>query len=104
MRAIVINSTTRLVIEVNILGDRQSIANAVGGKPKLVWKLANGDVVFVSEEANKNHGKHYFILQDVGSPYEGNGVVVGTDEHGDLVDAATPLPRAKATTTFVTNL
>lgn len=86
MKAILIDSATRNVSEVNFDGDWKSIAPLIGCQTFAVVYLNNGDVVYVDDEGLLGTPNNFFELGDIGQPIAGNGLIVGSTDDGDNTD------------------
>jgi len=96
MRTIRIDAVSRRVQEVEEPNHGLSTIQAyVGGYIAVGARLANGDVIYVDDEALLKRPEHFFTIK--GYPLNqlclaGNGYVVGTvPETGDDAHACTPL-------------
>lgn len=52
-------------------------------------RFQNGDVLFVDDMGLLKRPKHFFRLAGVDYDFAGNGLIVGTDDFGETIDAKT---------------
>ena len=62
--------------------------------------LTGGDVLYVDEEGLYNDHPGGFLIMGYSQPMVGSGVIVGTNEDGDSVDAKTAVDAVRAAVRF----
>lgn len=103
MKAIYIDSVNQTVEPVEVDGSLQNYYRLIRGDiieavyPRV---LAAGDVLYVDEEGLFNAHPGAFKIGDYQQALHGSGVIVGTGEEGDSVDAKTPLDSVRASVQF----
>lgn len=98
MKAILINSETCQVTEVEYTGNWESISTWIGNKCDTftcVQLYENGDTAYVDDEGLFNGTITAFKHENYPDPLVGNALILGTDETGESVDVSTPLSQVQ---------
>lgn len=90
MRAIHINAEDRTINEVQLdpVYPLESMQRCVGGPIEHVHTFANGDELYVNEEALMGD---FFEVKYAHQPFTGNGVIVNGNEYGETLPAKSPV-------------
>lgn len=91
MRAIIIDAKQRQIREIEVNGTLACLQAAVGGLIEEAFMTGLPDVLFVNEEGLINGTKYGFILEGAMQPLIGDGIIIGHDGRGGLVDAKVSL-------------
>lgn len=94
IKAIRIDSANRRFHEVELdQSDTDAICGFVGCSMFDVVRVENRDVIFVDDEGllTANEDTHFFTVGKYDGILVGNGLVVGTDDEGESVDAETTI-------------
>lgn len=81
MKAILIDSTARVVCEVEIDRELKSLQELVGGYIELV-RISDKDDCYVNEEGLLHGEQNFFEYEGFLRPLAGNGVIVGVGRNG----------------------
>ena len=94
MKAIRIDSNSGKIEEVETTGKLPDLYRLIGCKyieatrPRI---LLGADILYVNEEGLLHGENLFFKIAGFAQPIAGNGLIVGTDEHGDSKDCDTPI-------------
>ena len=103
MRAILINSYTQKVTEIELGEDTLvELQRHVSGYIEVATDLPNGDTIFVDEEGLMKGPTNFFTYRGAHQPFAGNGVVVGIDKGGNTAAAKTSLKTVLENVNFLT--
>lgn len=84
MKAILIDSFTQEVKQVEYNGDFNQINQLIGSECFCIGSyFENGDVVFVDDEGLLKDPTHFFVTSTYPNPLAGRGLVVGTGKQGE---------------------
>jgi hypothetical protein len=98
IKAILIDSTAQEVREIEIENKLEAYYAAIGCNTiDAVYpgELEGRDVVYVDDNGLLDGPQHFFHLAGFPTPLAGNGLVIGTDDEGESVDAATPVDQVR---------
>lgn len=105
LRAIFIDSEIRIVSEIvmeNFTYGDIAKKLRIGLRPyTIACVLHNEDSLFVDDEGLLHNPKHFFVFKDFPQPIPGNGLILGTNECGEAVDALSGLDEVKCSTSFL---
>lgn len=96
MRAIKIDAKARTVTEIDLPKGIDAMQAAIGCDCfcfAVSWR--NGDTLYVDDEGLLNPCDEFFVIETGHQPFAGNGLILGSDEEGESVDAKTPLTDVK---------
>lgn len=104
MKAILINSHTRSVSEVDYDGTLEDAYRLIGCQYVEAVGLDNGDAIYVDEEGLLRNPVTFFSYEGVNNEYQpyfaGNGLIVGTIQNGDEAPVMTDLTQAQHAVRF----
>lgn len=100
MKAIKIDADTQKIYETEISG-LEDMQKAVGGLIEQATVFKNRDVVYVDEEGMLKPMFMFFTIEGGHQPFAGSGLIVGTDNMGESVDANTPIEKVKKMVKFL---
>jgi Domain of unknown function (DUF3846) len=102
MRAIVINSHDRTVLETDVDASLTTLQQIAGGLIEPVYQgLDDGHHCYVNEEALLDNPRHFFMFRDGHQPLAGNGVILASTEDGGEAPCRLPLEWVKERVTFM---
>lgn len=101
MKAIYIDSVNQTVEPVEVDGSLANYYRLIRTPTNIMEAvyprgLAEGDVLYVDEEGLFNGHKTGFRIGDYPQMLMGSGVIVGTGDEGDSIDAKSSLDRVRA--------
>lgn len=105
MKAIFIDAKNRKVELVDRDFENYKLINEQIGCDIFTYATSfnNGDVLYVDDEGLFDRGcNSFFTYEGAHQPFAGNGLILGTDEEGDSVDAATTLIEVASKVQFMT--
>lgn len=85
MKAILINSKDRTIVEVEHNGDYKQIYTLIGADTFDVVGIDDVNSIYVDDEGLLNNPRYFFEWQGYGQPLAGNGLILGVDDEGDTV-------------------
>jgi hypothetical protein len=102
MRAIVIKSWNRTVVEIDLVPTLDRLQQIVGGLIEPVEQgLDDEHHCYVNEEGLLDNPQHFFMLTDGHQPLAGNGIILASTEDGDEAPCRLPLEWVKERVTFM---
>ena len=102
MRAIVIKSRNRTVVEIDLVPTLDRLQQIVGGLIEPVEQgLDDEHHCYVNEEGLLDNPQHFFMLTDGHQPLASNGIILASTEDGDEVPCRVPLEWVKERVTFM---
>jgi hypothetical protein len=85
MRAIVINSHNRTIVETDVDVSLDSLQQIVGGLTEPVEQGLDGEHhCYVNEEGLLDNPQHFFLFTGGHQPLAGNGIILASTEDGGL--------------------
>lgn len=104
MRAYLIDTPNKQIVEVDWDGDYKSIKQLIKVDiytPVYITEHPNPDCVFVDDEGLINGNPHgWFTFDTYNQPLRGYGLVLGTDHEGASVEPQSTLAQLQARVTF----
>lgn len=86
MKAILIDSTTATISEVEHDGSLDSLYKLIGCEQiEATYPFKTRDCVYIDEEGGLKPNRLGFVVKGFHSPFRGRGLVVGTDREGNTV-------------------
>jgi hypothetical protein len=102
MRAIVIKSRNRTVVEIDLVPTLDRLQQIVGGLIEPVEQgLDDEHHCYVNEAGLLDNPQHFFMLTDRHQPLAGNGIILASTEDGDEAPCRLPLEWVKECVTFM---
>jgi Domain of unknown function (DUF3846) len=102
MRAIIINSDSRMIVEADIDGRLPKLQEIVGGHIDTVYAgLDQQHHCYVNDEGLLDNPQHFFLFRDGHQPLAGNGVILGSTADGDEAPCTLDLDWVKRRVTFM---
>ena len=102
MRAIVINSRNRTVVEIDLVPTLDRLQQIVGGLIEPVEQgLDDEHHCYVNEEGLLDNPQHFFMFTDGHQPLAGNGIILASTGDGDEAPCRLPLEWVKERVTFM---
>jgi Domain of unknown function (DUF3846) len=103
MKAILIDSVTRSVSEVEYNGDYRHIYELIDCDTFTIVRIGHNDVIYVDDEGLLKDSPpcDYFMYRGYHQPLAGKGLVLGTNEEGDSVAPIHTLSQIKDRVEFV---
>lgn len=105
VKMILIDSEAREVKQITLEEDAntplfKAMQRQVDGLLAMATYLPNNDCVMVNDEGLFKF-RNFFILKDYAQPLAGNGLVVGTDNEGETVDAVSTVEDIEKSVQFI---
>ena len=102
MRAIVIKSQNRTVVEIDLVPTLDRLQQIVGGLIEPVEQgLDDEHHCYVNEEELLDNPQHFFMFTDGHQPLAGNGIILAETEDGGEAPCTIPLDWVKERVTFM---
>ena len=104
MKGILIDVENEQIKFVEVGKDIDAIYEQINCDCFTVINIENDDVIYVDDEGlfKLNEDSKFFYLEGSHQPIVGNGLILGTDDEGDSVDAKSKLEDIKDRITFLT--
>lgn len=101
MKAILVNSTSKSVSEINVSGSFDSICEALNCKTlQLFHQFENGDIIYIDDEAPNQPHDQWFYMGGTAHPFPANALILGTTDDGDEIDYRSSLKQITNLVTF----
>jgi hypothetical protein len=102
MRAIVIKSQNRTVVEIDLVPTLDRLQQIVGGLIEPVEQALDDEHnCYVNEEGLLDNPQHFFMFIDGHQPLAGNGIILASTGNGDEAPCRLPLEWVKERVTFM---
>ena len=102
MRAIVINSHNRTIVETDVDVSLDSLQQIVGGLIEPVEQSLDGEHhCYVNEEGLLDNPQHFFLFTGGHQPLAGNGIILASAGDGDEAPCRLSLQWVKERVTFM---
>ena len=101
MRAYLIDTPNKQIVEVDYNGDYRTIKEHIRADLFTTVMLGSGDCLFVDDEGLINDNPHGWIkLEGYAQPLRGYGLVLGTDEEGESIEPSATLEELRGMISF----
>src|SRR5512143_3417531 len=109
MKAILIDPFDETVTEVEHNGDYRQIYTLLSHPEHkvdcfTVVQIHQGDAIFVDDEGLLKNPKRFFVWKGYPQPLAGKGLILGTDDEGNSVDAVATVDEVKKRVSFVSDI
>lgn len=109
MKAILIDPFEKTVTEVDHNGNYRQIYTLLSHPEHrvdcfTVVQIENDDAIFVDDEGLLKDPKHFFVWRGYPQPLAGKGLILGTNDEGDSVDAVISVEDVKKRVSFRSDL
>jgi hypothetical protein len=101
MKAILIDSINKEVKEVEMGKGIDEMYKHIGCQIFTIgMHLSKRDAIFVDDEGLMNDPTHFFVYEGAHQPFAGNGLIMGSDSHGNSKDCKIDINEVKKNVKF----